>query len=276
MGLAVGQLGGVELLVEVDERADLGLAGDEDEGDLVGFEARHVVRGSDQVVQEVGVLDAQHDEATVLGQHADKAVVLGLGQGDVAAHLARLPLVAAVDRAGDDERARLVGAVCDLGEVTGPQRAVEADERSPGVEVEDVEHEVGDREPGGLVDLGEVEVGDVALEQRAVGQDLRRDAKLQGCRVGRLLLVLDLAEAPAQGTEHDVRALVVQVLHAARGHVDLGVAVAADLDSDDRRDCDSRDETDDEEFDDRLTIHRFHLAPSCARISLGMLSERVV
>lgn len=234
---------GVELVLEVVEDADGGLERDVagDVGTVHGV--CDVERRLGQVGEEAGVLDAQHHELAVLHQQSDQSVELVVGEDDVVRQLARVPVVTAVDRTPDDDRTHLVGAVPELGHVAGPQRAVEANERPALVETEGANHEFDDGKPGGLVDLVDLEVGQVTPEQ-VVGVERR--------------LLLDRAEGLAGEPEHEVRALVVPVLERTEGDEGRAVGDAVVLDAvvaDQEPDTDGQQEDDTHSDQNRVMHH---------------------
>lgn len=260
-GLAVGASLGEVILCEVDKRADVLLTGDVLRGSTavgavgVGRDVSHL----DQVSDEAGVLDAQQNELVVEDQHTDEGVEIVLGEA--ARQRGRSRLVAAVALLRNRRTLVGVGVVerpdqaADLGEVTGTERTRDVRQDALGVVADGAQNELSDPDTVSKIDV----VGDERLAQRdGGGGDLRRDAELHGRLVGRPLLLLDRAEELAGELEHEVRALVVPVLHRAVGHEDLGVAVVLDQSVDAERDGGASNNANDNQDDDLRTVKTVH------------------
>lgn len=273
-GSAVGASLGEVVLCEVDERADVVLTGEVLRGSAAvgAVGVGRDVGLLDQVSDEAGVLDAQQDELVVEDQHTDEVVEIVLGEA--ARQRGRSRLVAAVALLRNRRTLVGVGVVerpdqeADLGEVTGAERTRDVRQDALGVVADGTQNELSNPDTVSKVDV----VGDERLAQRDGGcGGLLRNAELCGCPVGRLLL-LDRTEGLAQNPEHEVRALVVPVLHRAVGHEGLGVTEVLDESADAERDGGTGNEADDDQGDDLSTVETAHGSPNLSGNSLQMLS----
>lgn len=260
-GSAVGASLGEVVVCEVDERADVLLAGDVLRGGTAvgAVGVGRDVGLLDQVSDEAGVLDAQQDELVVEHQHTGEGVEVVLGEA--ARQRGRRRLVAAVALLRDRRTLVGVGVVkrrdqaADLVEVAGTERTRDVRQDALGVVVDGTQDELGDPDTVSKVDV----VGDERLVQRDGGcGGLRWNAELHGRLVGRPLLLLDRAEELTRELEHEVRALVVPVLHRAVGHEGLGVTEVLDESTDTERDGDAGNDANDDQGDDLRTVETVH------------------